>query len=270
MLPEHALDHLTRHESAAVWNERLASSTERIKGSSDPVFLSDHAAILVRLGRLDDAILLLEDVEKRTPGNYYVAANLGTALELKGDLAGAMRWIAVGIRRNPESHSGTEWLHVKILEARLALERDPHWLETHSVLGIDFGSQPKPVSSNAPLKRHLGHARRALEYQLHERMSFVSPPDPVVGDLLFDLSNICALTFNVEHAQAVLALAFEYGVPKPALAELRSQAYAQITSTGAWQWVLRRISILLPVAVVALALLGLAGWLLRSLRLARR
>jgi hypothetical protein len=53
-----------------------------------------------------------------------VAANLGTALELLGNKEEALHWIREGIRRNPQSHEGTEWLHAKILEAKIAAQKD--------------------------------------------------------------------------------------------------------------------------------------------------
>jgi len=265
--PQLDMVHLTGHEPAAVWRTRLASSAEKIKGSADPLVHSDHAAILVRLGRLDEAIALLEDLEKRSPGNYYVAANLGTALELKGDLEGALQWIQEGIRRNPEAHNGTEWLHVKILEARIALAKDPTWLETHSVLGIDFGSEPKPAMPPGFLVRGSAgfsegeRARAALELQLHERLSLVKPPDPIVGDLLFDLSNVWALSASVEHARLALDLAEQYGVPRPLLARERSKAYAGTVSAGLVRTTVKYALIALGAIAACTAVI----WLIRRL-----
>ena len=43
------------------------------------------------------------------------------------------------LKRNAQSHYGTEWLHELILEAKIALAYDPTWLQTHTVLRIDFG-----------------------------------------------------------------------------------------------------------------------------------
>jgi len=49
--------------------------------------------------------------------------DLGTAYELAGKNEPALRWIREGLRRNPNSHKGTEWLHVKILEAKIEQEK---------------------------------------------------------------------------------------------------------------------------------------------------
>jgi len=80
---------------------------------------SDLAVAFVHQGKYSEAIALLQELERRYPGKYQVAANLGTAFELSGDNKQALQWIREGIRRNPKSHEGTEWLHVAILEAKL-------------------------------------------------------------------------------------------------------------------------------------------------------
>jgi tetratricopeptide (TPR) repeat protein len=172
---------------------------------------SDEATTLVYKGETAKAIEIYNDIEKEKPGEYVVAANLGTAYELHGDLVSAKRWIAEAIRRNPNSHYGTEWLHVLILDARMALAKDPKWIENHSVLGVDFGKEPVPVRPATWTKDQDDKSTlRALEYQLHERMGFVRPPDSIVGDLLVDLGNVLATTSTIEHAIAVYDLALTY------------------------------------------------------------
>jgi tetratricopeptide (TPR) repeat protein len=190
---------------------------------------SDMATTLVYKGETGKAIEIFKEIEKEQPNEYVVAANLGTAYELHGDLVSAKQWISEAIRRNPNSHYGTEWLHVLILDARMALAKDPKWLETHSVLGVDFGKDPAPrkpaawpvavkIEGAAVADRENARATvNALEYQLHERMGFVPPPDPVVGDLLCDLGNVLATTSTIEHAIVVYDLALTY---KPLQADL--------------------------------------------------
>jgi hypothetical protein len=93
----------------------------------------------------------------------------------------------------------------------MALAKDPNWLETHSVLGVDFGQNAAPALPSAWPQGQDGQTTiSALEYQLHERMGFVPPPDPVVGNLLFDLGNVLATTSTIEHAIAVYDLALTY------------------------------------------------------------
>jgi tetratricopeptide (TPR) repeat protein len=193
---------------------------------------SDMAATLVYQGQPAKAIEILKDVEKEKPGEYVVAANLGTAYELHGDLESARQWIAEAMKRNKDAHYGTEWLHVLILDARMALAKDPKWLETHSVLGVDFGKDPAPKSPWPwPKGQSLQTAQKALEYQLHERMGFVPAPDPVVGDLLFDLGNVVAMSMTAEHAIAVYDLALTYKPPQADLVARRRAHFQEVVQS---------------------------------------
>lgn len=149
---------------------------------------NDLAVGWILTGKAAQGIQLLRDLEKREPGNAIVAANLGTALELNGDDQEALLWIRESVRRDPKEHEGSEWVHVKILEAKLALARDRNWLRTHSVVGWREGQQlladerglvRSPVDLVAPIK-----------YQLRERVHFVKPPDAIVGDLYLTLGDI--------------------------------------------------------------------------------
>ncbi len=54
---------------------------------------------------------------------------------------------------------------------------------------------------------------KAIEYQLHERLQFVKPPDPAVASLLFDYAAIEAATNTLESARGLLKMAEDYGYP---------------------------------------------------------
>ena len=122
------------------------------------------------------------------------------------------------MKHNPNSHYGTEWLHVRILEAKIALARDPEWLKTHSVLELDFGGGLVPVlPTKWPEGQSAESTLRALEYQLHERLAFVKPPDPLTGGLIADLGHLAALKKSVEFAVPVYDLALTYRPPQAEL-----------------------------------------------------
>ena len=150
---------------------------------------NDLAVARLLTGRYDDSIALLKATERRFPGMAIVAANLGTAFELNGNDGEALRWIREGVRRDPKEHAGSEWLHVRILEGKRALAKNSHWLETNTILGVDFGSELTPRASGpmpadatgAP--RSLRDVETSVDYQLRERTKFVKPPDPVIADL---------------------------------------------------------------------------------------
>ena len=89
-------------------------------------------------GKIDAAIALFRETEKKFPGNARVAANLGTALELKGENEEALKWIREGVLRDPSEHEGSEWLHVRILDAKIALAKDPGWFDKEQRAGARF------------------------------------------------------------------------------------------------------------------------------------
>lgn len=210
--PASLVAHLTRHD-----HDPRKVPPGPLKSDADYKYRSDYAVAMVLQGKYPLAIELLEGIEKEKPGEYIVAANLGTAYELAGDNAKARFWIQEALKRNPNSHYGTEWLHVRILDAKMALEKDPAWLASNSVLGVDFGSAPKPEAPfRWPKGINGGTAMMALAFQLRERMGFVPPPDPIVADLLFDYGNLLAIQMSAEHGLAVYDLAATY---KPAKAE---------------------------------------------------
>ena len=188
---------------------------------------NDYAAALLHVGEVAPAIAILTRIEKEKPGLYATATNLGTAYELAGDNVRALQWIREGIRRNPMSHEGSEWLHVLILEAKLNVARDPRWLASHAILAMGFGSAPVPQAPSHYPRGNDGKPLTASELktqifaQMRERLQFVKPPDPIVGEILFDYGNLLMRTDALESADAIYALAIKYGAPRTALAKQR-------------------------------------------------
>jgi hypothetical protein len=175
---------------------------------------SDYSVALMYLGRYNQAVALLQQLEKKEPGHYFIAANLGTAYELSGDNTNALRWIREGIRRNPDSHEGTEWLHARILEAKIAQQKDADYFKKHSVLDLHPGDIDTEEGAQIDGKHFSpGDIAHAIDYQLRERMQFVKPPDQAVAALLFDYAAIDARIRSLESATKVVQLAVEYGYP---------------------------------------------------------
>ena len=177
---------------------------------------ANYAVALMRTGEAAKAREILEHLVKEHAEEYVLAANLGTAYELTGDNEQALAWIRKGIALNPNAHNGTERLHVKILQAKIAAEKDPEWFAKNSVLKLNFGSDPIPVTpgelerddDGRPLT--LEAIRKGLEYQLHERLFYVKPQDHAVASLLLTLANILYLDGAREESFHVLQLAGEY------------------------------------------------------------
>jgi tetratricopeptide (TPR) repeat protein len=221
-----------------------------LRGATNFNDRSDYSIALMYLGRSQEAVALLQTLEKEQPGKYFIAANLGTACELAGNNEEAARWIAEGIRRNPKSHEGTEWLHLKVLEAKIAQQKDSNYFKTHTVLNLT----PQEIRGNTLLgeeKLHPAEMEEAIQHQLTERMQFVKPPDPAVASLLFDYAAIEAATRTLESAKEILRLAVSYGYPSEKVDPL-SRLYNQRI---AWRKVQQRGFYILLV-FGAIALLG--------------
>lgn len=169
---------------------------------------SDLGSMLVYNGLYWKAKQIFEEIEKKLPGLYATASNLGTIYELLGKNDSAFFWIKKAIEINPNSHNGSEWIHLKILELKVQRNDKKSHLITHSVLGLDFGDSKIPENKN---NLDLNFLRRQLYDQLNERISFIKPKDPIMSQLLFDLGNITAIVADVKSALQIYKTAAEYG-----------------------------------------------------------
>lgn len=86
------------------------------KGTAPKERYDDLAVALARTGKIDEAIAVLAQKEKKFPGEYTTEANLGTFLAMKGDLDGAIQHLEAGIKINPDAHFGREKYQVQLLK----------------------------------------------------------------------------------------------------------------------------------------------------------
>lgn len=202
-----------------------------LRGATNFNDRSDYAIALMYLGRNTEAVDLLNKLEQEAPGHFFIAANLGTAYELSGDNEAALRWINEGILRNPQDHEDTEWLHAKILEAKIAQQKDAAFFEKHSVLGLE----PGPIGETIRVGEKNYSAKEltaAIEYQLGERLQFVKPPDSSVASLLYDYAAIEAVNRSMESAKHILKFAGQYGYPEPKIALLTAEFDRRLWRAG--------------------------------------
>lgn len=159
------------------------------------------------------AIDTLLAIEAAHPGLYATASTLGTAYELAGDNHNALQWIQTGIQRNPESHGGSEWIHVQVLQAKIAMETEPAYLATHPIVPYpdppaqDMGELLQRNQQDKPSEEVMD----ALHFQLSERMLFVKPEDPVVADLLHSFARHEAARYSGKGVADLMKLARTYG-----------------------------------------------------------
>ena len=218
--------------------ERAAQITGQMKGD-DLASQNDVAVALIYQGDYETAVDRLEKQERETPGEYITAANLGTALELSGRNEEALKWINEGMRRNPDSHGGTEWLHAKILEAKIQAEKDPDYFKRHSVLDLDHSQIDRDKSILTVAGQQLGvhDVGEALRYQLKERLQFVKTTDAPVASLLFDYAAIAAETHSLEAAKELLQMAAEFGYPQDKVQPLQKKYDRLIFFADVRKWI---------------------------------
>ncbi|QSX78888.1 tetratricopeptide repeat protein [Agrilutibacter solisilvae] len=225
---------LTRAPSDNFWLRDADAIVTRARSEPDFQTLTALGIVLIHQGKYTQAIRLFLALEKRYPGHHQTAANLGTALELAGHDATALRWIRLGIRRNADEHYGTEWLHARILEAKLAQAKDPTYLKRHSVAGVTFD---KTLVPDVPRQLPFGNTGKpvtpreldqALSYQLFERTTFVRSRDPVVASLLEDWATLNLAGGAIENAAVLYDAAVKYGAPRDALMRNRQEYIARV------------------------------------------
>lgn len=175
--------------------------------TNDVAYLSDKGLVLILQTKYQEALNIYLDIEKRHPNRYSTASNVGTIYELMGDNEKALVWIKKAVRINPLSHHESEWIHVKILEAKIKGEP---FFTGKFLLDVDFGTDEKPTSDYS--KPELNKLDAALYYQLNERISFIKPKDKIIAVLLFEMGNVKLLKKNYNDADQLFEKAQQYGL----------------------------------------------------------
>ncbi len=144
-------------------------------------YYSSYGVALIYLGEYEKAEKVYQKLNKQQPNSYSIASNLGTLYELMEHPDKALYWIKKSMTLNPQSHNGSEWVHVKILEYQLNPQQET------SILSLDFGIDSVPHNvKNINLSKTEEH----IVHQLRERLKFVKAPNYAVGNIYFDLGNI--------------------------------------------------------------------------------
>lgn len=151
------------------------------------------------------ALQLAEKLYKKFPDTYNVVMNYAVALELNAKYPEALVHLREGIKINPESHFGSEWIHEKILESIISESND----YSKSILDYDFGDDTIPVEIN-----NKSYDLKQLEYQLNERVYFVKNNDPLFGSLIFDLANMIFIFENKHNGGMHTFSSEQYGAAR--------------------------------------------------------
>lgn len=154
---------------------------------------SNIALYYMKLGQVKKALEKLEVLTAEYPDEYIIIANLGTAYELDGQLKNALKFIKKGYEINPTSHYGSEWIHIKILEAKIAHGANSDWLRRNAIISVE---ELLENQSN----QHDHNYRNHLVTQIRTRVPFTPSPNPVIANLLRTYAEFCEEHSSYENA----------------------------------------------------------------------
>ncbi len=197
IVDEYELDFYTNFDNSVI-KTKLSKLGKQLKNNPSLEVLSDYALYLVRGGKTKEALFIFEKLAEKFPEEYVVIANLGTTYELSGNDEKALEYIRKGLQLNPKSHNGSEWIHVKLLELKIAQKKNPNLLQGKSLLQLTT----KQKSDNK--------VRLQILDQLKERFRFCAPPDEIMAALLIDLGDCYKEQLSFEHAKAIYEVAKKY------------------------------------------------------------
>ena len=177
------------------------------KKTKDIAYLSDKGLILILQKKYTEALELYLSIEKTNPNRYSTASNIGTIYELIGENKKALEWINKSIKINSKSHNESEWLHSKILEAKISGEK---FYTSEFILGINSGNEELPITTLN--KMEINKLYKSIFFQLNERISFIKPKEKIVAMLLFELGNLSIIKKEYRNARDIYLKSIEYGL----------------------------------------------------------
>ena len=105
----------TEYEEAAA---KLEKAARQRKLTADE--LADLGALYVRLGKVAKAVDLLRTAQRDHPEHFRIAANLGTAWQLQGELDQAILSLEQAVRLATGKQQKAEELQLKLVRAQAA------------------------------------------------------------------------------------------------------------------------------------------------------
>jgi hypothetical protein len=193
--------------------ERLEKLAKTRPLTADEV--ADLGAVYVRLGKPDKAVGLMTPAARKNPEHFRLAANLGTAFQLSGDLERAASYLEEALRLAPEKSRPMEEWHLKLLRLRLREKANaPATLD--DLFGVKYAGEPAKLADAE--KKKLPENAVAVVQQLALWL-------PADGRLLWQLGELANVHGDVRIAAAILdGCVSEFAINSPE-ARKRRQVY---------------------------------------------
>jgi tetratricopeptide (TPR) repeat protein len=177
----------------------LESLLSKTSNTADDIrsIKNDIAVQYIKLGKLPEAEKMLLELQKQYPGNYSINVNLGTLYELQGKNEEALQLIKKSVGINPDSHEGSEWFHIKILEFKLKnIPEDK--IVSQNILNL------------AEIKKPSATVADELIYQLAERIPFTPAPNIMMAKVLQEFADYMADNLSIKVAYLIYEIGIDY------------------------------------------------------------
>jgi len=157
---------------------------------------ADLGALYVRLGKVDAAIAVLSPAARKNPEHFRLAANLGTAFQMAGDLERAADQLEEAVRLAPEKARDAEKWHIKLVRLRLKEGRAANApTAVDDLFGVKFAGVPGKLADDE--RKKLPENSLAVVQQLGLWL-------PADGRLLWQLGELANAHGDVRTAAAIL------------------------------------------------------------------
>lgn len=170
---------------------------------------ADLGALYVRLGEAARAVEVLRTAQRDHPNHFQLAANLGTAWQMQGDLAQAAACLEQAVRLAPAKLRALEQLHLKLVRLR-SREADAQGLD--DLFGIRYGTPGRLTEAE----------RKRLPDDAVARVQQLALWLPSDGRLLWQLGELAGTNGDPATAAAILdGCVTEFGLRSRQLNEHR-------------------------------------------------
>lgn len=175
--------------------EKLEKASAKGKLKADE--LADLGALYVRLGETSKAVELLRGAQREHPNHFKIAANLGTAWQLNGDLNQAAAALEQAVKLAPGKLQKAEEYQLKLVKLR---QRAKDALELDDLFEIHFvGEDSKYQAGKLAEKERKKMPSNAVA--IAQQLALWLPAD---GRLLWQLGELSNAHGDVRTAAAIM------------------------------------------------------------------